>query len=74
MFFGLEKNKCRFYSITHKQTFTILEVAKLFKSKIKFLPRRKEKRYASALTTLSLSNKIYRFFGKISLRSYVNNF
>ena len=73
-FLAWKKNKCRFYSITHKQTFTILEVAKLFKSKIKFLPRRKGERYASALTTLSLSNKIYRFFGKISLRSYVNNF
>ncbi len=73
-FLAWKKNKCRFYSITHKQSFTILEVAKLFKSKIKFLPRRKGERYASALTTLSLSNKIYRFFGKISLRSYVNNF
>ena len=31
------KNKCRHYSISHKKSYTILEVAKLFKSKIRFL-------------------------------------
>ena len=67
-------NKCRFYSISNKESFTILEVAKMFKSKIKFLPPRKGERYASALTSLSLSNKIYRSFGKNSLRSYISNF
>ena len=67
-------NKCRFYSISNKESFTILDVAKMFKSKIKFLPTRKGERYASALTTLSLSNKIYRSYGKISLRTYVKSF
>ena len=67
-------NKCRFYSISNKKSFTILDVAKMFKSKIKFLPMRKGERYASALTTLSLSNKIYRSYGKISLRTYVKSF
>ena len=67
-------NKCRFYSISNKESFTILDVAKMFKSKIKFLPIRKGERYASALTNLSLSNKIYRSYGKISLRTYVKSF
>jgi len=67
-------NKCRFYSISNKESFTILDVAKMFKSKIKFLPLRKGERYASALTNLSLSNKIYRSYGKISLRAYVKSF
>jgi len=69
-----KKDQCKFYSITNKEIFTILQVAKLFKSKIKFLPRRKGERYASALTNLSLSNKIHRVFGKISLRDYVGDF
>ena len=69
-----KKDQCKFYSITNKESFTILQVAKLFKSKIKFLPRRKGERYASALTNLSLSNKIHRVFGKISLRDYVGDF
>ena len=67
-------NKSRFYSISNKESFTILEVAKMFGKKIKFLPARKGERYASALTTLSLSNKIYRAYGKINLRDYVKNF
>ena len=46
----------------------------MFGNKIRFLPARKGERYASALTTLSLSNKIYRTYGKIDLRDYVKNF
>ena len=69
-----KSNKSRFYSISNKKSFTILEVAKMFGNKIRFLPARKGERYASALTTLSLSNKIYRTYGKIDLRDYVKNF
>ena len=67
-------NKCRFYSISNRESFKILEVAKMFGGKIKFLPARKGERYASALTTLNLSNKIYRSYGKISLKNYIKNF
>ena len=69
-----KNNKSRFYSISNRESFTILEVAKMFGKKIKFLPPRKGERYASALTTLSLSNKIYRTYGKINLKNYVNDF
>ena len=69
-----KKNKCRFYSISNRESFTILEVAKMFGTKIRFLPARKGERYASALTTLSLSKKIYRNYGKISLKKYINSF
>ena len=68
------KNKCKYYSISNKESFSILNVAKLFKSKIKLLPKRKGERYASALTSMSLSNKVYKNFGKISLRNYIENF
>ncbi len=69
-----KSNKSRFYSISNKNSYTILEVAKMFGKKIRFLPARKGERYASALTTLSLSNKIYRTYGEINLRDYVKNF
>ena len=68
------KNRCRFYSISNKESYSILEVAKLFNSKIKFLPPREGERFASALTNLALSNKIYKSYGKISLKKYVENF
>ena len=69
-----KNNKYRFYSISNRESYTILEVAKMFGKKIKFLPSRKGERYASALTTLSLSNKIHRTYGKISLKNYIKNF
>ena len=62
-----KKNKNRHYSISSKQSFDIIKVAKMFKSKIKFLPKRLGERYASALTNLSLSNKIHKRYGKIKL-------
>ena len=68
-----KNDRCRFYSISNKESFTILEVAKMFGNKIKFLPAREGERYASALTTLSLSKKIYRNYGSISLKKYVNS-
>ena len=73
-FFAWKKNKCRHYSISSKVSHTVLEVAKLFNQKIKFLPKRKGERYASALTNMNLSNKVHKKFGSISLKKYVLNF
>ena len=70
-FYAWKKNKCRHYSISNKKSYTILEVAKMFNTKIKFLPARKGERYASALTNMNLSNKVYKIFGKISLKKYI---
>ena len=69
-----KKNKCRYYSISHKKSFSILEVANLFKSKIKFLPERNGERYASALTKLTSNNTIYQRYGEKNLKDYINNF
>ncbi len=69
-----KKNLNRHYSISHRKSYTILEVAKLFEKKVKFLPKRDGERYASALTNMNLSNKVYRHFGKIDLRDYVRKF
>ena len=46
----------------------------MFNTKIKFLPRRAGERYASALTNMNLSNKVYKYFGKIKLKDYVKKF
>ena len=69
-----KKNLCRHYSISHKKSYTIIEVAKLFNKKIKYVSKRAGERYASALTTMNLSNKVYKYFGKISLKDYITNF
>ena len=69
-----KKNLCRHYSISHRESYSILQVAKLFKKKIKFLPKRSGERYASALTNMNLSNRVYKYFGKKKLKDYVEEF
>tara|TARA_Y100000590_G_scaffold135543_1_gene155045 strand:- start:8203 stop:9084 length:882 start_codon:yes stop_codon:yes gene_type:complete len=69
-----KKNLCRHYSISHHKSYSILKVAKMFGSKIKYLPRRPGERYASALTNMNLSNKVYKHFGKIDLKKYIRKF
>jgi UDP-glucose 4-epimerase len=69
-----KKNLCRHYSIANKKSYSLIEVAKMFKSKIKYLPKRPGERYASALIDKNLSNKMYHHFGKINLQAYINNF
>ena len=68
-----KKNLSRHYSISII-SFSILEVAKMFKSHIKFLNKRRGERYASALTNMNLSNKVYKHFGRIKLKDYILDF
>ncbi len=72
--FAWKKNKGKHYSIASRQSFSIIELAKLFKSKIRYLPMRKGERFASALTKMNLSNRIVRLSAKIRLKDYINNF
>ncbi len=73
-YYAWKKNLCRHYSIANKKSYSVIEVAKLFNSKIKFLPKRLGERYASALINKNLSNKMYKYFGEINLKDYINNF
>ena len=73
-FLAWKKNLCRHYSIANKKSYSLKDVAKMFKSKIKLLPKRAGERYASALSNKNLSNKMYKYFGKINLKDYVGNF
>ena len=70
-YYAWKKNKCRHYSISNKKSYSIFEVAKMFDTEIKYLPARPGERYASALTYMNLSNKVYKLFGKIQLKDYV---
>jgi UDP-glucose 4-epimerase len=72
--FAWRQNKCKHYSIASDQSYSIIELAKFFKSKIRYLPIRKGERFASALTKMNLNNKIIRLSAKIRLKDYVNNF
>tara|TARA_B100001123_G_scaffold264004_1_gene294047 strand:- start:181 stop:1065 length:885 start_codon:yes stop_codon:yes gene_type:complete len=69
-----KKNLCRHYSISSHKSYSIIEVAKMFGTKIKYLPKRPGERYASALTNMNLSNKVYKYFDKSNLKKYIRNF
>ncbi len=68
------KNKCKHYSITHKKSFSVIQVAKMFKTKITYLKPRLGERYTSALTNFSANNKINIKYGKINLKDYISSF
>ncbi len=69
-----KKNNCSHYSISHKQSHSITQVAKMFKCKYKYLKPRPGERYSSALTNMSLNNKIIKRYGKIELKNYIQDF
>ena len=69
-----KKNLCRHYSISSRKSHSVLEVAKMFGMPIKFLPKRAGERYVSALTSMNLSNKVYKYYGKIFLKNYIQSF
>ena len=68
------KNKCLHYSISHKKSYSIIDLAKMFKTKIIYLKPRLGERYASALTRISNNQQIIQKFGKIDLKDYITSF
>jgi len=69
-----KKNKCAQYSISHRKSYSILDLAKMFKTKIIYLKPRLGERYASALTKMSNNRNIINKYGKIDLKDYVTSF
>ena len=71
---AFKTNKCRYYSISNKNSYSIIEVAKMFGSRIIYLKARSGERYASALTKISHNNKIIQKYGKLQLKDYITSF
>ena len=67
-------NKCSYYSISNKKSYSILDVAKMFKTRITYIRPRLGERYASALASFSFNKRVIKKFGKISLKDYVASF
>ena len=69
-----KKNKCKYYTISNKKSYSIIKVAKLFGSKIRLLPPRLGERYASALSSMTFNNHVIRSYGKKDLKKYIEGF
>ena len=73
-FYAWKKDKCKHYSIAYKKPYSIIQVAKMFKRQIKYLPPRLGERYKSGISDKSGKNLIIKKFGKISLKDYISSF
>jgi UDP-glucose 4-epimerase len=71
---AFKADNCKYYSISNKNSYSILEVAKMFKTKILFLKPRSGERYASALTKITNNNKIISKIGRLQLKDYISSF
>ena len=71
---AFKADKCKYYSISNRNSYSIIQVAKMFKTKILFLKPRLGERYASALTKITNNNKIVQKFGKLQLKDYISSF
>ena len=69
-----KKNKNAHYSVASDKSYSITQLAKMFSSKIKYLPERAGERFLSALTLKNLNNKIIRLEAKIKLKDYIKDF
>jgi len=69
-----KQNKCLHYSISNRKSYSIKDLAKMFKTKITYLKPRLGERYASALTKMSNNHRIINKYGKIDLKDYVTSF
>ncbi len=71
---AFKNDKCKYYSISNKKSYSILQIAKMFNRKIVFLKPRLGERYASALTKISYNNRIIQKYGKLQLKDYISSF
>ena len=71
---AFKSDKCKYYSISNKNSYSIIQVARMFKSKVLILKPRLGERYASALTKISNNNKIIHKYGKLQLKEYISSF
>jgi len=60
------------YMLCSKKQYTILQIAKMFKTKIKFLPKRKGDRSSSSVPNNNSLNHL-RYIPKIHIKDYVNS-
>jgi UDP-glucose 4-epimerase len=72
--FAWKENKNAHYSIGAQKSYSIIQLAKLFKKPFKYLPERKGERYSSTLIRMHLSNNIIKLPAKIKLIDYIKLF
>jgi UDP-glucose 4-epimerase len=69
-----KKKKRSHYSIASPKSYSIIQLAKMFNYKTKYLPRREGERFSSESIKMNLNNKIIRLKAKIKIEDYIKHF
>jgi len=69
-----KKNKNYHYSISSKKSYSIIQIAKFFSRKIKYLKPRLGERFESKLLSSIRGIKIRNLYSKIDIKDYIANF
>ena len=72
-YLAFTKGKQKEYMLGTKKQYTILQIAKMFKTKIKFVPSRHGERLGSSIT----NNNAFNYLGfktKIDIKDYIKNY
>jgi UDP-glucose 4-epimerase len=72
-FLAWKKGKQNEYMIGSNKTYTIIQIAKMFESKIKYLPARRGERFGSTKKNNN-ANEILGYSPKIKIFNYIKNF
>ena len=67
------KGKQSDYMLGTKKQYSILEIAKMYKSRIKLIPSRKGERFKSSISNNN-AQKHLKYTAKIKIKDYINNF
>ena len=70
----LENKKYKQYSVSYKKSYSILQIAKFFNSKIRFIPSRKGERYKSSFVKKINHRKLINIKAKKDIKDYILNF
>ena len=69
-----KKNLNRHYLLSNSKSYSILQVAKMFKDEIIFIKKKRGERFRSSVVNMSNNIKLYKINCKINLKNYVKNF
>ena len=73
-YLAYKKNKNAHYSILSNKSYSIINLAKMYGGKIKYVPKRRGERYESKIISKIRGKKIINIISKLSLKNYIEEF
>ena len=69
-----KKNLNRHYALSNNQSYSIMQVAKMFKAKIVFIKKKRGERFKSSIVSKANNIKIHKIPCLINLKQYISEF